>query len=308
MSSAGLAIAAIALLLLGAGLLLLAQAGTRAQREAARAFVQAQTEQVRSRYASAAELPPVTGPRDFKRRWADLLRRADLEPTRRTYLLWGGPPLLLCAAALIGGGFVAAAAMAVVCLAICACLLWRRTIRFHHRLCEQLPGFLDGVVRLMTIGSAVPAAFQHAIGNTELPLRQCLVQAVHLQRAGKELDQAVMQVARSYRFDELILLASVLRLATRYGGRADIVMERTAAYMRDREQAQRELSALSAETRMSAWILGLLPVVVAGLMFVFNAGYLLMMWNDPSGRLMLMAAFGLEIVGALLLYRLARSV
>ncbi|MFS9531751.1 type II secretion system F family protein, partial [Klebsiella pneumoniae] len=61
--------------------------------------------------------------------------------------------------------------------------------------------------------------------------------------------------------NELVLLSSVLRLALRYGGRADIVMERTAAFMRDRQQAQRELFALSAETRLSAWIIGLLPVV-----------------------------------------------
>lgn len=308
MSSATLAVAAIALTLLAGAILVLARASARAGEEAARAFVQAQTDQVRARYARAPDNVPLAPRRTLKRRWEDFLRRADLPPSRRTYLAWGGIPMTMSVAAWAAGGFASGVTAALVCMLVLACLLWRRTARFHQRLCEQLPGFLDGVVRLMTIGSAVPAAFQNAIGNTLPPLRDCMAQAVHLQRAGKELDQAVAQIARAYHIKELAMLASVLRLATRYGGRADRVMERTAAYMRDRQQAQRELFALSAETRLSAWILGLLPLVVAVLMFVLNAGYMLTMWRDPVGQTLLLVALMLEAVGALLLLRLARSV
>ncbi|MNT87983.1 hypothetical protein D3C72_2284690 [compost metagenome] len=78
--------------------------------------------------------------------------------------------------------------------------------------------------------------------------------------------------------------------------------------MRDREAAQRELLALSAETRLSAWILGLLPLVVAGGLFMLNAGYIMLMWKDPAGKTMLLAALGLEAAGVLMLYRLAKSI
>ena len=85
-------------------------------------------------------------------------------------------------------------------------------------------------------------------------------------------------------------------------------MERTATFMRDREEAQRELLALSAETRLSAWVLGLLPLVVAGGLFVLNAGYVMLMWKDPTGRNLLLGAAVLEVVGVLMLYRLAKSI
>jgi tight adherence protein B len=260
------------------------------------------------RYVQAPDPSLQQPPRDLKRRWADLMRRADLSPTRRTYFLWGAPVLLLVLVAAAAGGWIGAAAMLVMCAAVWAFLLWNRVRRIRQKLLLQLPGFLDGVVRLMTIGSSVPAAFQNSIANTEAPLRQCLIQAIHLQRAGKELDQAVLQVGRVYRVDELMLVSSVLRLSVRYGGRADVVMERTANFMRDREQAQRELMALSAETRLSAWVLGLLPLVVAGSLFVLNAGYIMMMWKDPTGKTMLLSALGLEVAGAFMLYRLAKSI
>ncbi|WP_041680325.1 type II secretion system F family protein [Cupriavidus necator] len=308
MSSATLLLAAMALGVTSLGLLLLANAQARARKEQADAFVRAQTEQVRLRYAAGQD-PQLQQPaRDLKRRWEDFLRRADLVPNRRTYVKWGGPCVLLTLAALASGGVLGAAAMAVVCAAVSAFVLWNRVRRIRQKMLLQLPGFLDGVVRLMTIGSSVPAAFQNSIANTDAPLRQCLVQAVHLQRAGKELDQAVLQMGRIYHLQELVLLASVLRLSVRYGGRADVMMERTAAFMRDREQAQRELMALSAETRLSAWILGLLPLVVGGGLFVLNAGYVLMMWRDPTGKTMLLTALALEIAGAFMLYRLAKSI
>jgi tight adherence protein B len=123
-----------------------------------------------------------------------------------------------------------------------------------------------------------------------------------------DLDAAVLTVGQQYRVNELVLLSSVLRLSLRYGGRADIVMERTAAFMRDREQAQRELIALSAETRLSAWIIGLMPVVVGGIIIMFNASYVMSMWRDHAGKSLIMGAFALEVIGAIALAKLAKSV
>ncbi|WP_454765819.1 type II secretion system F family protein [Cupriavidus campinensis] len=308
MSVASLVVAAMALLLLGTGLLLLAAARVRGQAEHARTHLAAQTEQVRARYATAGEAAPQAATRDLRRRWNDLLRRADLKPTRGTALRWIGPVVLLVLCGALAGGAIGAGAMLVTGLTLVAFLLWVRVRRIKEKMLRQLPGFLDGVVRLMTIGSSVPAAFQNSVANTEAPLRQCLVQAIHLQRAGKELDQAVLMVGRAYDLAELVIVSSVLRLSVRYGGRADVVMERTATFMRDREEAQRELMALSAETRLSAWVLGLLPLVVAGGLFVMNAGYIMLMWRDPLGKTLLLTALALEVAGAFMLYRLAKSI
>ena len=63
---------------------------------------------------------------------------------------------------------------------------------------------------------------------------------------------------------------------------------------------------MSAEIRLSAWILALLPIVVGGLIMVLNPGYFMRMWNDSSGQKMIFIAAGLEAFGALLLYRLAQ--
>ncbi len=178
--------------------------------------------------------------------------------------------------------------------------------RLRRRLAQQLPPFIDAMVRLITIGNSTQAAFQLSVGNTAEPLRGHLERAASLVRAGVELDQALHQTARAVRIEEMALLAAILGLSVRYGGRADLLLERVAHFMRDREQAEQELMALSSETRLSAWILGLLPLAVGFAIVTLNAAYFTRMWQDPTGRMLLFGAGGLQLLGAVLLYRLAR--
>ncbi|NUO87345.1 MAG: hypothetical protein HOQ37_14745, partial [Cupriavidus sp.] len=155
MSSATLLLAALALVITGLGLLLLAGAQSRARREQQQAFLQAQTEQVRMRYTQAPDPSLQLPARDLRRRWDDFLRRADLAPTRRTALLWLSPLVLCTLAGAVAGQWLGAVSALVVALAVTACAAWHRVRRLHKKLLSQLPGFLDGVVRLMTIGSSV---------------------------------------------------------------------------------------------------------------------------------------------------------
>lgn len=205
----------------------------------------------------------------------------------------------------IAGGIAAGGALLLL-LVIASFGLWLRLQKFRKTLASQLPGFIDAMVRLITVGNSTQAAFQLAVDTTKAPLRGYLEGATGVMRAGVELDLALRQMAEKVRIEEMHLLASILGLGVRYGGRADVLLERVANFMRDREQAQHELVAMSSETRLSAWILGLLPVGVGSIIVMLNGSYFARMWNDPTGQMLIFGAVALQIVGALLLYRLAR--
>ncbi|MGF6349185.1 type II secretion system F family protein [Variovorax sp. W2I14] len=204
------------------------------------------------------------------------------------------------------GGWIAALGILLLLLLAATFMLWLRLQKFRRKLVSQLPTYIDAMVRLITIGNSTQAAFQLAISTTEAPLRGHLERSASLVRAGVDLDRALHQTATNVRVEELFLLASILGLGVRYGGRADLLLERVANFMRDREQAEHELVAMSAETRLSAWILGLLPVGVGAFLIIINPSYFISMWNDGTGRTLIFSALGLQLVGAALLYRLAR--
>ncbi|PBI92261.1 Bacterial type II secretion system protein F domain protein [Variovorax boronicumulans] len=208
-------------------------------------------------------------------------------------------------AGIFGGGIVAASVFFLLVL-IAAFAVWLRLQKFRRQLISQLPSYIDAMVRLITIGNSTQAAFQLAIATTQEPLRGHMERSAALVRAGVDLDRALHQTATNVRVEEMFLLASIMGLGVRYGGRSDLLLERVANFMRDREQAEHELIAMSAETRLSAWILGLLPLGVGIFLVVVNPDYFMGMWNDETGRMLIFSSAGLQLLGAFLLYRLAR--
>lgn len=214
--------------------------------------------------------------------------------------------LVLCLLAGLLGGVVPAAGVLFLLLLASVFAIWLRLQKVRRQLISQLPAYIDAMVRLITIGNSTQAAFQLAIATTQAPLRGHMERSAALVRAGVDLDRALHQTASNVRVEEMFLLASILGLGVRYGGRADLLLERVANFMRDREQSELELIAMSAETRLSAWILGLLPLGVGSFLILTNPGFFMGMWNDETGRMLIFSSVGLQLLGATLLYRLAK--
>ncbi|MFM0161272.1 type II secretion system F family protein [Paraburkholderia sediminicola] len=233
------------------------------------------------------------------------MARAGIARAKGPVVIVGAITLLLCAWAAIVGGVLAAGATLIACAMFVYFLLAMRANKRRQLIVRQLPLFLDGIVRLITLGNSVPAAFQTALQNTEAPLRECLDYVSRMLRTGVEIDRALSQVAVIYGVRELELVGAVLRLSVKYGGRADVMLDRMSSFMRDLEQAERELVAMSAETRLSSWVLAMLPIGIGGFLILSNPRYFASMWFDPSGRQLVYLAFGLQIAGAYFLYRLA---
>ncbi|BAN27511.1 type II secretion system F family protein [Caballeronia insecticola] len=237
----------------------------------------------------------------------DLMRRSNVQNPRAALTLWAlitGVVSFVCSTCVAPAlGFVA-----VVFSALCfVALLVRRAQKRRVRIVRQLPSFLEEIVRRVTNGDSVPAAFQSAAAHTQAPLAECLEQVMPRLRNGMDIDQALATVARIYRVQEFELIGAVLRISIKFGGRADVMLERMASFMRELERADGEPVAMSTEARLSSWALGLLPALFGGALIVLNPEYFQSMWADTLGRRLVYGALGLQALGAYLLYRLARQ-
>lgn len=329
MSSLVASIAALALVCVALALLLWQRAARAHNRASTERFVDgrlAQSIMHASRHASLGAVPepratgpsvraaaaktsgaPASEPRGRLRALFDnVSTRAGLDGVRMPILFAVVLAGVVTVWAALDAGMLAATAAWVACVAVLALAVNARAHRRKLSIVRQLPAFLDGIVRLITLGNSVPAAFQAALSTTDEPLRECLERVARTMRAGVEIDRALAQVGSVYRIREFALVGAVLRLSVKYGGRADVMLERISAFMRDLEQAERELVAMSAETRMSAWVLAVLPLAIGGFLIASNPEYLNAMWQDANGRTLIYVAFGLQAAGGCLLYRLAR--
>jgi tight adherence protein B len=86
------------------------------------------------------------------------------------------------------------------------------------------------------------------------------------------------------------------------------LLENLIKMIRERDQGARQLKAMTGETRMTAYVLAGLPIAMVGYFLMVNPGYLMSMWNDGTGRYLLLAAAALDITGTFVMWRMLRSI
>jgi tight adherence protein B len=204
-----------------------------------------------------------------------------------------------------GVGAVLGLVLPLLVLRLFVGLRYQRRMR---RMIEQLPQLLDHTVRSLKSGRTLGDAVLHSIDVAGYPLNEAMSRVRRNVHMGITLPDAVQDFAELYERDEFQLFALGLRVNYRYGGNASELLENLIRLIREREQAARQLRAMTGETRMSAVVLALLPVGMVGYFLVVNPSYLLHMWTDDVGRKMLVVAFSMQTLGCLALWRMLRSI
>ena len=246
-----------------------------------------------------------------KTRWSGLdrafLRAGMGRPTERLGL-W----LLLWSLSILIGFAVAGwsgllALLLLPPLALRLYIAWRYQRRVR-RMIEQLPQLLDHTVRSLKSGRTLADAVMGSIEASADPLKNALARVQRNVQLGVNLPDAVHDFAELYDQDVLRMFALGLKVNHRYGGNASELLENLIKLIREREQGARQLRAMTGETRLTAWVLGLLPICMACYFLMTNPNYMLGMWRDPSGQHMLISAVLLQCCGSLALWRMLRSI
>eukprot|EP01030_Chromulinospumella_sphaerica_P021466 gene21466-21408_t len=183
-------------------------------------------------------------------------------------------------------------------------IAWRYRRRVK-RMIEQLPQVLDHTVRSLKSGRTLADALLGAIDSTEEPLKPAMGRIQRNVQLGVSLPEAASDFAEFYEQDEFRMLALGLKVNHRYGGNASDLLENLIKVIREREQGARQLRAMTGETRVTAFVLAGMPIAMVGYFMLINPGYLMTMWNDDSGRYMLLAALSMQVLGCLTMWRIA---
>ncbi|WP_448002647.1 type II secretion system F family protein [Agromyces bauzanensis] len=190
-------------------------------------------------------------------------------------------------------GVLLAAAAPLVVSAFITILTDRRRARFA----DQLDDTLQLVAGNLRAGHGLLQAVDSVAQHADSPTSEEFARIVNETRIGRDLGEALAGTAERMRSDDFSWAAQAIQINRETGGNLGETLQRTAATIRERNQIRRQVKALSAEGRLSAIILILLPLFVVAGVLVLRPDYLAPFVESPLGWFAIIIAIVLMAVG-----------
>ncbi|MDQ3996948.1 MAG: type II secretion system F family protein [Gemmatimonadota bacterium] len=171
---------------------------------------------------------------------------------------------------------------------------------------EQLPEALDMLVSAMRAGYSFQTAMKFVGEEMPAPLGAEFLQFYDEQRLGVEVRAALVALQdRSASADMKMFVTAVL-IHRDTGGNLSEVLSNIADVMRQRADVHRQVDTLTAQSKLSARILAVLPLMVFGAVISMDREFIRPMLEEPTGRFMLAYAAVSVILGYVILMRIAK--
>ncbi|SHH40723.1 type II secretion system F family protein [Massilia sp. CF038] len=168
---------------------------------------------------------------------------------------------------------------------------------------EQLPEAADFLARAMRAGHSFTNVLQMVGSELPEPLSGEFRTAHEEINYGVPLNEALYSLADRIPLTDLRYLVIAVVIQRESGGNLAEILGNISHIIRARLKLLGKVRVLSAEGRMSAWILGLMPFCAMFFMLIANPKYVSVLWTDPTGQTMLWYGAGMILIGVLWIRR-----
>ena len=183
--------------------------------------------------------------------------------------------------------------------------------RRGHRLRQfdaQLPRAMELIANSMKAGQSVAQSFTAVVDNAVPPVSDEFTLARREIELGASVESALNSMVRRIGSNDLRLMVMVITIQRSVGGDLPAILVTLADTMRQREEMRAEVNAATAQSRATALIVTLLPIVAALLLYFIVRDYFRPMLVNPIGWFLLTVAALLLFVGNVIIRRLTAIV
>ncbi len=219
----------------------------------------------------------------------------------------GSIALLVCVllvGGLLGMPLLLTLLLATAAVVLAQAVLWWRRAQRARQLEQQLPDALSLIARSMQAGHAFSSALQIAGQESPAPMGTELRGVFSEIQYGESANEALSRWAERVAGGDVRAFVIAVRIQSETGGNLAELLHQTAGLIRERQKLRGVVRVLSAEGRISAVILTVLPFALAGLLSTLNPEFMAQLWHDPLGLRLLTLALALMGVGVLWMSRL----
>jgi len=269
-------------------------------------------EESRLRRAEVAALLAAEAERRFggTRWWQSFVRDVDLGGFRAsatTLVGWtivGGLAASLMSAILLRS--LAGLLIGLAAPFVTRFLVSRRVTKQRAAFAEQLPDNLDVIAGALRTGHSIMGALSVMVESADEPSRSEFRRVLQDEQLGVPLDDALMVMARRMQSQDAEQVAMVMRLQREAGGNTAEVLDRVAETVRGRMELRRLVNVLTAQARISRWILTALPIFILVTLALSGGDYLDPLLTTQVGRVFLAIGVVLIVVGSFWIKKIAK--
>jgi tight adherence protein B len=196
--------------------------------------------------------------------------------------------------------------LAVVGLVVPVVWLRRRQLARLAAFQEQLPEAIDMLVSAMRAGYSFQTAMRFVGDEMPAPLGAEFLQFYDEQRLGVEVRTALLSLQERTASPDMKMFVTAVLIHRDTGGNLSEVLSNIADVMRQRADVHRQVDTLTAQSKLSARILAVLPVLVFGAVISMDREFIRPMLEEPAGQFMLAYAGVSVVLGYLILMRIAK--
>jgi tight adherence protein B len=170
---------------------------------------------------------------------------------------------------------------------------------------EQLPEAIDMLVSAMKAGYSFQAAMKFIGEEVPEPLGPEFARFYEEQRLGMEVRTALLAMQDRTDSLDLRMFVTAILIQRETGGNLGEVLGKISTVMRERAALKGEIRTLTAESKLSARILGALPFVVFGMVNLLNPGFMRPMLQTAYGPWVFVGAMGMVATGYWIMMQIA---
>jgi len=170
---------------------------------------------------------------------------------------------------------------------------------------EQLPDAIDLFTRTMRAGHNIHSGLETIANETADPVRMEFRKLMEELALGSQVEPALHGLGKRVPLIDLKFFITTLILQRQTGANMVTVLEGLSALVRERLGMAAKLKAHTAQQRFSAGILCALPLVFGIASYFIKPDYVSLLWTDPTGSKLLTAAIIWEMIGILIIRRIA---
>jgi tight adherence protein B len=237
-----------------------------------------------------------------------LLWRAGSEVQPRSIALGLGALIVLIVVLMLIGGVLTGGLISAIGLALIYFVLSQRAARRRSRIIQQLPSYLENMIRVLSAGNSLEEAISAAAREASDPIRPVFMSVGRQVRLGAPVDQVLAEAAELYNLRDVKIMSLAASVNRRYGGSLRGILKSLILAIRQRGTAARELRALTAETRFSALVLALVPIGLTSYIYLSNPHFYDAMLHDSAGKKVLIGGLVWLTIGIFILWRMVNSI